>query len=152
MIMGKAILEDLESGYENLKVWWPEATLYWFSLLFTVHSYKFIHTHSFITFAEFRSSFFIAASSGEGSPLGCRAENRTRGRLTAAQHATNWAMPHPLSHAAPYLAMPHPPEPCRTLLSHAAPFWKSERAIEAVATSAYLLRNYLIFFNNFIVT
>ncbi len=39
-----------------------------FSSLFTVHSYKFIHTHSFITFAEFRSSFFIGASSGRGSP------------------------------------------------------------------------------------
>ncbi len=43
-----------------LKVWWHEANLYKFSLsLFTVHSYKFIHTHSLITFAEFRSSFFI---------------------------------------------------------------------------------------------
>ncbi len=77
--------------------------------LFTVHSYKFIHPHSFITFVEFRSNFFIAASSGRGSPLGCRAEIQTRGSLTAARHATNWAMPHP------NWAMPHP------VLSHAAP-------------------------------
>jgi hypothetical protein len=53
-----------------------------------LHYLLYIHTNSFITFAEFRSSFFIAASSGRGSPLGCRAEIRTRGR-----HATNWAMP-----------------------------------------------------------
>jgi hypothetical protein len=111
--------------------------------IITVHSYKFVHTHSFITFAEFHFSFFIAASSGRGSPLGCRAEIRTRGRLTAARQATNRAMPHPLSHAAPYRAMPHPDramphptepcrtltepcrtltEPCRTLQSHAAPY------------------------------
>jgi hypothetical protein len=56
--------------------------------LFTVHLYKFIHSHSFITFAEFRSSFFIAASSGRGSPLGCQAKIRTRGRLTAGRQAT----------------------------------------------------------------
>jgi hypothetical protein len=81
-----------------LKVWWHEATLYCFLhyLLYSVHSYKFVHTHSFITFAEFRSSFFIAARSSRGSPLGCRAEIWTRGRLTAARHATNWAMPHPV--------------------------------------------------------
>jgi hypothetical protein len=78
-----------------LKVWWHEATLYCFLhyLLYGVHSYKFIHTNSFITFAEFRSSFFITASSGWGSPLGCRAEIWSRGRLTAARHATNCAMP-----------------------------------------------------------
>ncbi len=34
-------------------------------LLYNVHLY----THSFITIAEFRYSFFIAASSGRGSPL-----------------------------------------------------------------------------------
>ncbi len=73
---------------------------------------QFVHTHSFITFVEFRSSFFIAASSGRGSPLGCRAEIRTRGRLTAARHATNWAMPHPtepcvmVSLPAPTLVVP----------------------------------------------
>ena len=38
-----------------------------------IHSYTFILTHSFLhihsyTFAEFRSRFFIAASSGRGSP------------------------------------------------------------------------------------
>jgi hypothetical protein len=65
--------------FNFLNVWWHEATLYWLSSLFTVQSYKFIHTHSFITIAEFHSSFFIAASSGRGSPLGCRAEIRTRG-------------------------------------------------------------------------
>ncbi len=75
------------AGYLFLKVWWHEASLYWFSSLFTVHSFKFIHSHSFITFAEFHSSFFIDARSVRGSPLGCRAEIRTRGRLTAARHA-----------------------------------------------------------------
>ncbi len=48
---------------------------------------KYIHTHSFITFAEFRSGFFISVRSGRGPPLGCRAEIRTRGRLTAARRA-----------------------------------------------------------------
>jgi hypothetical protein len=62
-----------------------------------MRSYKFIHnspsfyTHSFITVAEFRSSFLIADRSGRGPPLGCLAEIRTRDRHKCYQ----------LSHAAP---------------------------------------------------
>ncbi len=78
-----------------------------FFITYIIHSYTFIHNIRWV-----RSSFFIAASSGRGSPLGCRVEVRTRGRLTAVRHAINWAMLHPepcltLSHAAPW-AMPHP--------------------------------------------
>jgi hypothetical protein len=87
-----------------------------FSSLFThllnIHTNSFIHIHSY-TFAAFRSSFFMAASSGRGSPLGgggVPSRDSNSGRRTAARHATNWAMP-------------HPSEPCRTLLSHASPCW-----------------------------
>ncbi len=56
----------------------------------------------------------------------CRAEIRTRGRVPAAQHVTNWAMPHPtepcrtLTGQWPCHTLT---EPCRTLLSHAASYW-----------------------------
>jgi hypothetical protein len=62
----------LKSSYFSLKVWWHGATLYYFFFII------YIHTHSFITFAEFRSSFFIAVRSGKGLSLGCRAEIRSR--------------------------------------------------------------------------
>ncbi len=55
------------------------------SLLVFLHYMHSYSTHSFITFVEFRSSFLIAVRSGRGPPLGCRAEVRTRGRLTAAR-------------------------------------------------------------------
>jgi hypothetical protein len=81
-----------------LKVWWHEATLYYFffSLSF--------HTHSFITFAEFRFRFFIAVRSCRGFPLHWGAEQRFE--LEAASQ-----QPDAL-----------PTEPRRTLLSHTAPY------------------------------
>ncbi len=42
-----------------------------------------------MTFVEFCSSFLTAACSGKGSP-----SIRTRGHLTSARRATNWATPH----------------------------------------------------------
>ncbi len=53
-----------------------------------IHSYTFIH--------NIRSSFLIAVRSVRGPTLGCRAQIRTRGRLTAARRVTNWGTPQPI--------------------------------------------------------
>ncbi len=86
----------------------------------------YIHTHSFITFAEFCSTFFIGVRSGRGPPLGCH----TGPPYSSPTH-------YQLCHAAPCWATPHPTEPRRiltearrTLLSHAAPCWATPHPAE----------------------
>ncbi len=60
-------------------------------LLQYIHSYN----HLLITFAEALLHIFMAADSVGGTSLVCRAEIRTRARLTASQRTTNWSALHP---------------------------------------------------------
>ncbi len=78
-----------------LKVWWHAATL--FSLFLFIYVYSYTHTpNKFIRRIGWAPLHFPhCCSLSRGPPLGCRAENRTRGRLSAARLATVWDTPHP---------------------------------------------------------
>ncbi len=70
--------------------------------LLTLLAFFFFHTYN--TFTHFyileHSPRLLSISSSlissvADTSLGCRVGIRTRARLTASRHATNWAMPHP---------------------------------------------------------
>jgi hypothetical protein len=89
-------------SYSFLKVWWHEATLYYYYTFIQIHSYTFMHT---VTFAEFRSSFFIAASSGRGPPVSTGMPSRDSNSGPPYSSPTRYQLSHAaplLSHAAPY--------------------------------------------------
>jgi hypothetical protein len=81
--------------------------LFIFDFITYIHSFNhntFIRSHSL---KPLSISSSLVCSVGKTS-LWCMAENRTRACLTASRLAANWATP-------------HHNEPCRTILSHAAP-------------------------------
>ncbi len=101
--MGRQVKETFSrlENYQKIKGLVPRSH----SLLVFLHYIGYIHTHSFITFAEFPSGFFIAVRSGRGPPLGWDSNS---GRLTAARRHTNWATPHPSELRRTLWATPHP--------------------------------------------
>jgi hypothetical protein len=94
-------------------------------LLVCMHTHV-LSMHSSVTFAALHSIFLYCCPIMRGPPPGCRAENRTRGRLTAAWRDTVWASPNPVwATPNPVWARPHSSELRRTLtlVSYAEPRW-----------------------------
>jgi hypothetical protein len=73
----------------SLKVWWPDATLFYL-ISFFFHTYN-TFTHSYIHEHSPRLLSIPSSliSSVADTSLGCRVGNRTRARLSASRHATN---------------------------------------------------------------
>jgi hypothetical protein len=72
----------------NLKVWWPDATLFYFISFFfhTIHSHILTSMNIRLRLLSISSSLI---SSVADTSLGCRVGIRSRARLTASRHATN---------------------------------------------------------------
>ncbi len=101
---GQSARPQFRARLKGLVAWCHSFCLFWYYVLYNIHSYsKFIRHHS-PRFLSISSS--LVSSVGKTS-LGCRAENRSRARLTASQRTTIWAMPHPSELRRTLWATPH---------------------------------------------